>query len=58
VFVGWSLDSAVLKSVFPGLVSMKPNTELGILLGGVALAILSREKVARSASVALYRARP
>ena len=46
VLVGWRLDIAVLKSVFPGLVSMKPNTALGILLGGVALALLSREKVA------------
>jgi PAS domain S-box-containing protein len=45
VLVGWRFDIAVLKSVFPGLVSMKPNTALGIMLGGVALAILSREKV-------------
>jgi len=49
VLVGWRFDIALLKSVFPGLVSMKPNTALGILLGGVALAILSREKVAAPA---------
>src|ERR1700689_1745766 len=49
VLVGWRFDIAVLKSVFPGRVSMKPNTALGILLGGFALAILSREKVAAPA---------
>jgi PAS domain S-box-containing protein len=49
VVMGWMFNLAVLKSVFPGLVSMKTNTALGILLGGVALAILSREKVAAPA---------
>ena len=49
VLVGWRFDIAVLKSVFPGFLSMKPNTALGILFGGVALTILSREKVATPA---------
>jgi PAS domain S-box-containing protein len=40
---------AVLKSVFPGLVSMKANTAIGMFLCGAALAILSRAKVAAPA---------
>jgi PAS domain S-box-containing protein len=46
VLVGWMFNLAVLKSVFPGLVSMKSNTAIGMLLCGSALAILSRTKVA------------
>src|ERR1700722_14691433 len=46
VLVGWMLNLAVLKSVFPGLVSMKANTAIGMLLCGGAMAILSRAKVA------------
>jgi PAS domain S-box-containing protein len=49
VLIGWRFDVAVLKCVFPGLVSMKANTAMGMLLGGVSLAILSREKVAAPA---------
>ena len=49
VLIGWGFDVAVLKCVFPGLVSMKANTAMGMLLGGVSLAILSREKVAAPA---------
>ena len=47
VLVGWMLDITALKSVFPGLVSMKVNTALGLLLCGGALALLTREKVAK-----------
>jgi PAS domain S-box-containing protein len=46
VLVGWVFNFAVLKSVFPRLVSMKANTAIGMLLCGGALAILSRAKVA------------
>src|ERR1035438_5567929 len=46
VLVGWMLDITALKSIFPGLVSMKVNTALGLLLCGGALALLAREKVA------------
>jgi len=49
VLVGWMFNLAVLKSVFPGLVSMKANTAIGMLLCGGALAILSRAKVAMPA---------
>jgi PAS domain S-box-containing protein len=46
VLVGWAFDLSFLKSVFPGLVTMKANTAIGMALGGLALALLSRENVA------------
>ena len=41
---GWTFDIALLKSVFPGLVPMKANTALGLILCGGALAILSAQE--------------
>src|SRR5271168_3044225 len=41
VLAGWTFDVAVLKSVFPGLVAMKVNTALGLILCGGTLGILS-----------------
>lgn len=37
---GWVWDVAVLKSVFSGYVSIKPNTALGLILVGVGLSLL------------------
>ena len=45
VLIGWAFDIAALKSVFPGLVTMKANTALGMVLCGGALALLSRKQV-------------
>jgi hypothetical protein len=42
--LGWALDISSLKSVFQGLAPMKPNTATGLVLGGTALALLSRIK--------------
>jgi len=44
VLVGWTLHIASLKGVFRGLVAMKANTAMGLLLCSVSLAFLSREK--------------
>ncbi len=47
MLLGWAFDIALLKSVFPGLVTMKANTAIGMALGGLALALLSRENIDR-----------
>ena len=50
VLVGWSRDIDLFKSVIPGAVSMKANTAVGILLGGIALglhALCGRNRICR-----------
>lgn len=37
VFVGWLFDIAVLKSILPGLVTMKANTAIGFIFAGTSL---------------------
>jgi PAS domain S-box-containing protein len=44
VLMGWALDIAPCKSVFPGLATMKANTAVGLALCGSALALLSGER--------------
>ncbi len=46
--VGWTFDNATLRSLYPGLVTMKPNDALGLILSGVALWVLRREPVPHS----------
>lgn len=37
VIVGWIFNIAMLKSILPGLVTMKANTATGFILGGLSL---------------------
>ncbi len=43
VLVGWLLDIPLVKSMLPGLVTMKVNTALCLILAGVALRVLENE---------------
>jgi|GEM_PF-1060535 PAS domain S-box-containing protein len=45
VMFGWVLDSQALKSLLPGLVTMKPNTAVGFILAGLSLWLLHQEPV-------------
>ncbi|MBZ8180353.1 methyl-accepting chemotaxis protein [Oscillatoria salina] len=44
VIIGWMFDITTLKSVIPGLVTMKANTAFGFIFGGTSLLLWHRQK--------------
>jgi hypothetical protein len=56
VLIGWWLDIPALKSIFPGLVSMKANTAFAFLLVGMSLFFLRTKETGRARSQSAKRA--
>jgi PAS domain S-box-containing protein len=48
VLAGWMWDVDALKSVLPGLVSMKANTAMGLVLAGASLWLLTAGRTQRT----------
>jgi PAS domain S-box-containing protein len=56
VIIGWIVDLPLLKSLHPGLVSMKANTALAFVITGISLLLLSSHEEDRQKVIARFLA--
>ena len=56
VIIGWIVDLPLLKSLHPGLVSMKANTALAFVLAGISLLLLSSQGESKQKVIARFLA--
>jgi len=53
VLLGWVYNIQVLKSIVPGAITFKANTAITMLLSGIAMALLYRERIENTSKICI-----